>query len=312
MKFKLSLGAILTIILLTCFSTVSGEAKNTAELNEQLELTMQIINGIYQERDRVEQEIVEIQADLANIADRVNAVGQMIEKRSESANEQMRALQLQNDYKAGIKALFSSRNFSEFLRSVCALTLMQRSQREEIQSLVKKREELERLKREKAERIATLEQRQNDLILKQQQMDKQIADFYAQLVVQDEDKFLRGVAKERQSSALSGIPEVEFKNQSDVMCCHNSFVANATAYSCEAASMGRFTAFGIDLWTNPRVVAVDPNIISLGTMVEIEGYGIYIAGDTGSAIKGNHIDIHFPTYRESCEFGRQDVTVRVL
>ncbi|MDR1473769.1 MAG: hypothetical protein LBI41_04375 [Lactobacillales bacterium] len=46
MKFKLSLGAILTIILLACFSTVSGEVKDTAELNEQLELTMQIINGI--------------------------------------------------------------------------------------------------------------------------------------------------------------------------------------------------------------------------------------------------------------------------
>ncbi|MDR1473768.1 MAG: hypothetical protein LBI41_04370 [Lactobacillales bacterium] len=263
--------------------------------------------------DRIKQEIAEIQADFANIADRINAAEQMIEKRAESANEQMRALQLQNDYKAGIKALFSSRNFSEFLRSVCALTLMQQSQREEIQSLVKKREELERLKREKAERIATLEQRQNDLIVKQQQMDKQIADFYAQLVAQDEDEFLRGDVKGMQSNALNSIPRVEFKNQSDdVMCCHNSFVANATAYSCEAASMGRFTAFGIDLWTNPRVVAVDPNIIPLGTMVEIVGYGIYIAGDTGSAIKGNHIDIHFSTYQQSCEFGRQDVIVRIL
>jgi cystine transport system substrate-binding protein len=90
-----------------------------------------------------------------------------------------------------------------------------------------------------------------------------------------------------------------------------SFEAIATAYSCEAASIGRYSAYGIDLWINPKVIAVDPNIIALGTIVEIGELGIYIAADTGSAITNNRIDIHFPTYQESCEFGCRNVLVHV-
>ena len=41
-------------------------------------------------------------------------------------------------------------------------------------------------------------------------------------------------------------------------------------------------------------------------------YGVAVAEDTGSAIKGNKIDLYFNTYRECIQFGRQDVTVYVL
>jgi cystine transport system substrate-binding protein len=33
-------------------------------------------------------------------------------------------------------------------------------------------------------------------------------------------------------------------------------------------------------------LAVDPSVIPLGSMVEVAGYGIAIAGDTGGASKG--------------------------
>jgi cystine transport system substrate-binding protein len=91
-----------------------------------------------------------------------------------------------------------------------------------------------------------------------------------------------------------------------------SFIANATAYSCQAASMGRFSCYGIDLLTQPMVVAVDPKVIPLGSRVWVDGYGEAIAGDTGSAIKGNCIDLHFPTYKQSCQWGRRWVRITVL
>jgi uncharacterized protein YabE (DUF348 family) len=42
------------------------------------------------------------------------------------------------------------------------------------------------------------------------------------------------------------------------------------------------------------VVAVDPNVIPLGTKLFIPGYGYAVAADTGGAVKGNIIDLGFP------------------
>lgn len=86
----------------------------------------------------------------------------------------------------------------------------------------------------------------------------------------------------------------------------------ATGYSTHEKGLSRYTANGTDLHKNPRVVAVDPKVIPLGTVVEIEGYGRYVAADTGGAIKGNRIDIHFQTVKECLNFGRRDVKVTIL
>lgn len=85
----------------------------------------------------------------------------------------------------------------------------------------------------------------------------------------------------------------------------------ATAYSTAQPGLSRYTANGTDLHTNPRVIAVDPSVIPLGTKVTVEGYGTYIAADTGGAIKGNRIDIHFSTVQECINFGRKNVKITI-
>lgn len=60
------------------------------------------------------------------------------------------------------------------------------------------------------------------------------------------------------------------------------------------------------------VVAVDPNVIPLGTRLYIPGYGMAIAADTGGAIRGHRIDLLMDSYGEAMEFGRQSVEVYVL
>lgn len=86
----------------------------------------------------------------------------------------------------------------------------------------------------------------------------------------------------------------------------------ATGYSTQQPGLSTHTASGIDLRVNPRVIAVDPRVIPLGSLVEIQGLGVYVAGDTGGAIKGNIIDIHYPTVKQALNWGRRSVKIRII
>ncbi|WP_339160595.1 ubiquitin-like domain-containing protein [Siminovitchia sp. FSL H7-0308] len=89
---------------------------------------------------------------------------------------------------------------------------------------------------------------------------------------------------------------------------------SATAYTATCNGCSGVTATGIDLKANPsaKVIAVDPNVIPLGTKVWVEGYGYAVAGDTGGAIKGNKIDVHVQTSGEAHSFGSKKVKVKIL
>ncbi|MFB6588373.1 3D domain-containing protein [Bacillus thuringiensis] len=93
------------------------------------------------------------------------------------------------------------------------------------------------------------------------------------------------------------------------------FYVEATAYSVEGSPPHeRITAAGIDIGKNPNIklIAVDPKVIKLGTNVWVEGYGEAIAGDTGGAIKGNRIDVLFPTEKQAREWGRKKVKIKIM
>jgi 3D (Asp-Asp-Asp) domain-containing protein len=87
---------------------------------------------------------------------------------------------------------------------------------------------------------------------------------------------------------------------------------SSTAYSYAQEGMGYITATGINLKENPNVIAVDPSVIPLGSVVQVSGYGYAIAADTGGAIKGNIIDVHFPTTQQCINWGRRSVTVTIM
>ena len=86
----------------------------------------------------------------------------------------------------------------------------------------------------------------------------------------------------------------------------------ATAYSTNQPELSSYTATGIDLRQNPYVVAVDPSFIPLGSTIYIEGYGTFIAGDTGGAIVGNRIDIHLTDLNACYNFGRRSMQIQVV
>ena len=86
----------------------------------------------------------------------------------------------------------------------------------------------------------------------------------------------------------------------------------ATAYSYNETGLSSYTADGTNLVNEPNVIAVDPSVIPLGSYVEIPGYGIFRAADTGGAIYGNRIDVHLVNLNDVYNFGRRTITIRVL
>ncbi|MGO4529418.1 3D domain-containing protein [Paenibacillus sp. 2TAF8] len=60
-------------------------------------------------------------------------------------------------------------------------------------------------------------------------------------------------------------------------------------------------------------IAADPKLFPMGSVLYIPGYGYGIVADTGSAIKGNKIDLYFPTTKQVYkEWGKKDVEVQVI
>lgn len=93
-----------------------------------------------------------------------------------------------------------------------------------------------------------------------------------------------------------------------------TITVEATAYTANCEGCSGITYTGINLIANPdrKVIAVDPDVIPLGTEVYVEGYGRAVAGDIGGAIDGNRIDVFIPDRSEALEFGRQTVQVKIL
>lgn len=88
----------------------------------------------------------------------------------------------------------------------------------------------------------------------------------------------------------------------------------ATAYDAGPKSTGRWADGRTATGKKARygIVAVDPEVIPLGTRMFIEGYGYAVAEDVGGAIKGLRIDLFFESRSEALKFGRRTVKVYIL
>ena len=94
-------------------------------------------------------------------------------------------------------------------------------------------------------------------------------------------------------------------------------VFKATAYcSCEKCCNKKTSnkLYGITATGEEAkwgTVAVDRKVIKLGSRLKIEGFTntTFRAEDVGVAIKGNHIDIWFPSHKDALKFGVKKMVV---
>ena len=100
-----------------------------------------------------------------------------------------------------------------------------------------------------------------------------------------------------------------------------SFDMEATFYGPDCKGCIGITKVGYNVRNtiyveNMRVIAVDPRIIALNSIVkvELEDGQVFraIAGDIGADIKGNRIDVLVSSEKESFKYGRQKAKVTIL
>lgn len=118
-------------------------------------------------------------------------------------------------------------------------------------------------------------------------------------------------------SDIPGTPEIAVEVQAETVTprlvttrtCLGTF--KLTAY-CPCSKCCGEWADGITytgtVATEGRTIAVDPDVIPLGSRVEINGHE-YIAEDIGGAVKENKIDIFFNSHEDALNFGVSEATV---
>lgn len=131
--------------------------------------------------------------------------------------------------------------------------------------------------------------------------------------------YIAGLGTQRRlnAAAISGL--VQQAQAIEAKAQQISAVASATGSSATVGTTGTLTVTATGYSLRGRtatgapvgwgVVAVDPSVIALGTRMTIPGYGEGFAADTGSAIRGNTIDLWFPTLAQARAWGRRTVTI---
>ncbi len=98
----------------------------------------------------------------------------------------------------------------------------------------------------------------------------------------------------------------------------DSFLAECTAYTAGYESTGKNPGDkGYGITSSGRkvrhgYVAADTRVLPYGTLIYIDGLGVFEVQDTGGSIKGNRIDIYYDNVKDALNFGRQMRNIIVL
>jgi 3D (Asp-Asp-Asp) domain-containing protein len=86
--------------------------------------------------------------------------------------------------------------------------------------------------------------------------------------------------------------------------------ARITMYTC--VELGGCAPTAAGPWPEPGMVAVDPAVIPLGSTVWVQGLGTFLATDTGSLVRGAHLDVFCLSYQDALNWGVQERSVLVF
>ena len=307
--------------------------KQLDQNSNELSGKMDEINQVYQKLSDLEGKKKETEQRITQTQTKLQQAQQEKKNRVRDAKERLCELQKRQGTNTSLSILEKSTSLTQWLRSMIALHRLQSVYNDSLaavkQSIVDISQAKEQLQgyqsnlasqeRQVNDQKAVLDSQMSDLkkkIADGQSEMKQLADREQQAKAMEEAQ--KKAAEEEaqkqqvQQTSTKTVDNSEAATSADNVSGSKTLTMSATAYSTEANGMGTYSATGINLKQHPSCVAVDPSVIPLGSIIWVSGYGVSVAGDTGTAIKGNVIDLHFSTVAQSMAWGRRTVTVKIL
>lgn len=310
--------------------------KQLDQNSNELSGKMDEINQVYQKLSDLEGKKKETEQRITQTQTKLQQAQQEKKNRVRDAKERLCELQKRQGTNTSLSILEKSTSLTQWLRSMIALQRLQSVYNDSLaavkQSIVDISQAKEQLQgyqsnlasqeRQVNDQKAVLDSQMSDLkkkIADGQSEMKQLADREQQAKAMEEaqkkaaeEESQKQKQQQVQQTSTKTVDNSEAATSADNVSGSKTLTMSATAYSTEANGMGTYSATGINLKQHPSCVAVDPSVIPLGSIIWVSGYGVSVAGDTGTAIKGNVIDLHFSTVAQSMAWGRRTVTVKIL
>lgn len=287
---------------------------NKVQLQKKVDTLNTQINGVIDKIDSNKKYMNNLSHSIKSTQSKLDTVENKSKSQDVLFNKRVRAMYMTGGMDGYANVILSSTSLSDFMSRMDTVSKVIKFDKnimaklkEDRQAISKQKENLVQqnnsLQALKASNENTLSKLNNDI---------------------QEQKTLLASANEKESelsadqnSSASGT-EVAYNNSnatlsrgmSGSVSASKSITVNATAYSGDG-----ITASGTATMRNASgysTIAVDPRVIPLGSRVYVEGYGYAVADDTGGAIKGNRIDVFFPSESEAQSWGVRSVTVYIL
>ncbi|WP_242359628.1 3D domain-containing protein [Lactococcus petauri] len=311
-------------------STINKDIENfQQQLNSELSQT----NAIYAKATDSQNKLKTTQEKIASLNQEIERTEGKYNSLKETVAKQMRAMQAHGGASASVlNVVLNANDFHEAIQAWTNLSVILRAEDAQAKDLVDTQKNLETMQSSLMQTKDELKTAQADYQEQAENLEESIHTLKNKMTdnqnILEEMKAKAEMAKdttvdenadqpkiEQMASKKNEAPQVSEPKDTTITAPSSdggtSLTVSATAYSSDNG-LGFITATGINLHQNPMCIAVDPSVIPLGKMVEVPGYGIAIAGDTGGAIKGNIIDVHLPTTAQAQAWGRKTIQINVL
>ena len=308
--------------------------KEVNQIQKQVNQELEEVSAITIELEELDNEIAEHEKTIVQTEEEIAEQEVLVAQRLEYTGNQLKSLQKSEVNNNILIGILQAESFSEVVNMIYSASVLTSASEDRVEEAQKEHDKLTDMRGTLVVEKESLNEKQVAAVENKEALNTKVADLRKVLAKNEselnnlnaEERAIKAEqeAKRRAAAARNNVTTASSNRSAASKSTSNTTqksastsagewrTVQATGYSTQQRGLSTHTALGIDLRVNPRVIAVDPRVIPLGSLVEVQGLGVYVAGDTGGAIKGNIIDIHYPTVGQALNWGRRNVKIRVI